>query len=55
MRRVLLAAVTTVLATASLAGAAPARGLTFTDPAGDANGLDGRTAVGSQPVSTSSA
>lgn len=49
MRRVLTAAVSVVLATAALAGAAPARGLTFTDPVGDANGLDGRTDVGSQP------
>lgn len=49
MRRVLLTATTAVLATASLAGAAPARGVTYTDPVGDANFLDGRTSVGSQP------
>lgn len=49
MPRALLAAATAVLAAAAVAGAAPARGLTFTDPVGDANFLDGRTAVGSQP------
>lgn len=51
MRRVpalAVTAVTAVLATAAVAGAAPARGVTFTDPAGDANGLDGRATAGSQ-------
>ena len=48
MRRVLTAAVLAVLATAATAGAAPPRGLSFTDPAGDANFADGRTTTGSQ-------
>lgn len=47
MRRTAALAVTLALATAAVAGAAP-RGIVFTDPAGDANGLDGRAEAGSQ-------
>ena len=48
MRRVPALAVSLVLATAAAAGAAPARGVTFTDPAGDADGVDGRAGATSQ-------
>ena len=50
MRRVPALAVSLVLATAAVAGAAPARGVTFADPAGDADGVDGRAAAASQPA-----
>ncbi|HWL37288.1 MAG TPA: hypothetical protein VNQ77_13985 [Frankiaceae bacterium] len=48
MRRIPALAVSLVLATAAAAGAAPARGVTFTDPAGDADAVDGRAGATSQ-------
>jgi hypothetical protein len=43
-------AVAAVLAAAGVATAAPARGVSFSDAVGDANGLDGASTVGSQPA-----
>lgn len=50
MRTLTALALALVAATAGSAAAAPARpsGVTFTDPAGDANGLDGANPTGSQ-------
>jgi hypothetical protein len=48
MRRIPALAVSLVLAGAAAAGAAPSRGVTFTDPAGDADGVDGRAGAASQ-------
>jgi len=52
MRTLTALALALVAATAGPAAAAPARpsGVTFTDPAGDANGLDGAHGAGSQPA-----
>lgn len=48
MRIITALALAAVAATAAPSLAAPARGVSFTDPAGDANGTDGANGTGSQ-------